>query len=68
MATNDIDLSPDSLRKIAKRAKIDEELKELEIKAERLKVRAEIEGIDISEKTKEVNQEIERLKKEKEEM
>ena len=67
MATKDIDLSPDSLRKIAKRAKIDEELKKLELKVEKLKVRAEIEGIDISDKIKEINQEIERLKKEREE-
>ncbi len=66
MATEDIDLSPDSLRKIAKRAKIDEELKKLELDAEKSKVRAEIEGIDISDKIKEINQEIERLKKERE--
>ena len=67
MATEDIDLSPDSLRKIAKRAKLDEELKKLELNAERLKVRAEIEGIDVSDKIKEIDQEIERLEKEREE-
>ncbi len=61
MTTDQMDITPDSLKKIAKRAKIEEELKKLKIKAEKLKIRAEIEDIDVNEEINKLDQEIEKL-------
>jgi hypothetical protein len=62
-----IDISPDSLRKVAKRMKIEFKLKELSIKTEKLKIRSEIEEIDFSDNIKKLDQEIAGLEKEKQE-
>jgi hypothetical protein len=67
MENNQIDLSPESLKKVAKKIKLDEELKELTLNLEKLKVRAEIEGTDLSEEINKFNKEIEKTKKDNEE-
>jgi archaellum component FlaC len=61
MTTDQIDISPDSLKKVAKRLKIEEELKKLKIKVEKLKIRSEIEEIDVSNEINPLEQEIKRL-------
>ncbi|UCE14011.1 MAG: hypothetical protein JSV04_02245 [Candidatus Heimdallarchaeota archaeon] len=67
MTANEIDLSPDSLRKVAKKVKIEQDLKKLKVKTEKLKVRSEIEEIDISDEITKLDQEIADLTKAKEE-
>lgn len=66
MTANQMDISPESLKKVVKRIKIEEELKKLEIKIEKLKTRAEIEESDFSEEIKELDQMIAELIKDKE--
>ena len=66
MTTNQLDISPESLKKVVKRIKIEEELKKLETKKEKLKVRAEIEGSNFSEEINELDQKIVELIEEKE--
>ncbi|MHA2304648.1 MAG: hypothetical protein ACXACU_04585 [Candidatus Hodarchaeales archaeon] len=66
MTSNQIDLSPESLKRVAKQVKINAELKELEIKVEKLKIRSEIEDLDISSELEQFNDELTRLKNEKE--
>jgi chromosome segregation ATPase len=66
MTTNKMDISPESLKKVVKRIKIEEELKNLEIKKEKLKIRAEIEESDFSGEINELDQKITELKDEKE--
>lgn len=63
-----MDISSDTLKKVAKRVKIEEELKKLEIKSEKLKLRAEIEEIDASEEIRNIEQNIAELTKDKEEL
>ncbi|MFX1505833.1 MAG: hypothetical protein ACFFDC_06940 [Promethearchaeota archaeon] len=67
MTTNEMDISPESLKKVVKRIKIEEELKNLEAKKEKLKIRSEIEETDFSGKINELDQKITELidKKEK---
>ncbi|MFX0052336.1 MAG: hypothetical protein ACFFAJ_14545 [Candidatus Hodarchaeota archaeon] len=67
MTVNEIDLSPESLKKVAKKARLEMTLKELELKHEKLKIRSEIEDTDLSGELGELDQEIKKLKKEKEE-
>ena len=67
MTANEIDLSPESLKKVAKKARLDMTLKELMLKHEKLKIRSEIEGVDVSGELSELDQEINNLKKEEEE-
>jgi hypothetical protein len=67
MTTNEIDLSPESLKKVAKKARLEMMLKELVLKHEKLKIRSEIESIDVSGELSELDQEINNLKKEEEE-
>ncbi|MFX0173316.1 MAG: hypothetical protein ACFE9L_15590 [Candidatus Hodarchaeota archaeon] len=67
MNINQIDLSPESLKKVAKKTRLEMTLKELELKHEELKIRSEIEAIDLSGELGELDQEIKNLKKEKEE-
>ena len=62
-----IDISPDSLRKVAKRMKIEFKLKELNTNIEKLKIRSEIEDIDFSDNIKKLDHEIAGLEKEKQE-
>ncbi|UCG00485.1 MAG: hypothetical protein JSW11_12725 [Candidatus Heimdallarchaeota archaeon] len=66
MTANQMDITPESLKKVVKRVKIDEELKKLEVKLEKLKIRAEIEESDFSEEIKELDQAIANLVKDKE--
>ncbi|MFX0139383.1 MAG: hypothetical protein ACFFDN_37430 [Candidatus Hodarchaeota archaeon] len=66
MTTEKMDISPNSLKKVAKRVKIEEELKKLKFKTEKLIIRAEIEKIDVSEDLKKLDQEIVRLTKDTE--
>jgi hypothetical protein len=66
MTSNQIDLSPESLKRVAKQVKINAELKELEIKVEKLKIRSEIEDLDISSELEQFNNDLTRLKSEKE--
>ncbi|MFX0123732.1 MAG: hypothetical protein ACFFAE_08850 [Candidatus Hodarchaeota archaeon] len=66
MTTNKMDISPESLKKVVKRVKIEEELKKLEKKLEKLKIRAEIEESDFSEEINELDQTIAKLIKDKE--
>jgi intraflagellar transport protein 74 len=66
MATNQIDLSPESLKKIARKAKLEKKLNELKLEQEELNIRAEIEGIDITNDLEKLNQEITVLEKENE--
>jgi chromosome segregation ATPase len=66
MTTNEKDLSPESLKKVVKRIKIEEELKNLETKKEKLKIRAEIEESDFSGEIDELDQKIAELIDEKE--
>ena len=66
MTTDQLDISPESLKKVVKRIKIEEELKKLETKKEKLKVRAEIEESDFSEEINELEQKIAELIEEKE--
>lgn len=61
MTTDQLDISPDSLKKVAKRVKIEEELKKLKIKVEKLKIRSEIEEIDVSNEINTLDQEIRML-------
>lgn len=68
MTTDQMDISPDSLKKVAKRIKIEEELKKLKIKAEKLKIRAEIEEVDFSEEINKLDQEIMKLTKGREKL
>ncbi len=67
MTAEKMDITPDSLKKVAKRVKIEEELKNLKIKIEKLKIRAEIEEIDVSEEIKKLDQEIAKLTKDRKE-
>lgn len=67
MTANEIDLSPESLKKVAKKARLEMTLKELVLKHEKLKIRSEIEGVDVSGELSELDQEINNLKKEEEE-
>ncbi|MFX0182812.1 MAG: hypothetical protein ACFE95_06975 [Candidatus Hodarchaeota archaeon] len=67
MTVNEIDLSPESLKKVAKKARLEITLKELILKHEKLKIRSEIESIDLSGEISELDQEINNLKKEEEE-
>lgn len=60
-----IDLSPDSLKRVAKQVKIEVSLNELKIKVEKLTVRSEVEEIDLSDEIEKLNQELIRLKAEK---
>ena len=66
MTTNEIDISPESLKKVVKKIKIEEDLKKLEKKKEKLKIRAEIEESDFSEEINELDLKIAELIKEKE--
>ena len=66
MTTNEMDLSPESLKKVVKRIKIEEELKNLETKKEKLKIRAEIEESDFSREIDEFDQKIAELTDQKE--
>ncbi len=66
MTSNQIDLSPESLKRVAKQVKINAELKELEIKVEKLKIRSEIEDLDISDELEQLNIDLTRLNNEKE--
>jgi chromosome segregation ATPase len=66
MTTNLLDISPESLKKVVKRVKIEEELKKLEKKIEKLKIRSEIEESDFSEEINELDQAIAKLIKDKE--
>lgn len=68
MTTDQLDLSPDSLKKVAKRLKIEEELKKLKIKVEKLKIRSEIEEIDVSNEINTLDQEINKLTENKEKL
>lgn len=61
-----MDITPNSLKKVAKRVKIEEELKDLKIKTEKLKIRAEIEEIDVSEEINKLDQGIAKLTKDRE--
>lgn len=67
MTTNEIDLSPDSLRKVAKKVKIEQDIKKLKVKTEELKVRSEIEEIDVSDEITKLELEINDLTKAKKE-
>ncbi|MHA2202819.1 MAG: hypothetical protein ACW991_03945 [Candidatus Hodarchaeales archaeon] len=66
MTTNQMDTSPETLKKVVKRVKIEEELKKLEKKIEKLKIRAEIEESDFSKEINELDQTIAKLIKDKE--
>ena len=66
MTLNQIDLSPDSLKQVAKQVKIEAELNELKVKVEKLTVRSEIEDLDLSDEIEKLNKELIRLKTEKE--
>lgn len=68
MTTNQLDISPDSIKKVAKRLKIEEELKKLKIKIEKLKIRSEIEEIDVSNEINTLDQEINKLTEDKEKL
>ncbi|MHA2243785.1 MAG: hypothetical protein ACXADY_02330 [Candidatus Hodarchaeales archaeon] len=68
MTTEQMNISPDSLKKVAKRIKIEEELKKLKNKAEKLKIRTEIEEIDFSEEINKLDQEITKLVRDKEKL
>ena len=63
MTADHIDLSPESLIKIAKKVKLEDSLKKLQYKSEKLKIRAEIEGVDPSDDLAKIDQEIASLKK-----
>jgi hypothetical protein len=63
MTADQIDLSPESLIKIAKKVKLEESLKKLQYQSEKLKIRAEIEGIDTSDDLAKIDQEVTALKK-----
>ncbi|MFX0086962.1 MAG: hypothetical protein ACFFAU_14995 [Candidatus Hodarchaeota archaeon] len=65
MTFDQIDLSPDSLKQVAKQVKIEEELNKLKIKVEKLIVRSEIEGLDLSDEIEKLQQELTQLKTEK---
>ncbi len=66
MTFDQIDLSPDSLKQVAKQVKIEAELNELKIKVEKLTVRSEIEELDLSDEIEKIDKELTRLKAEKE--
>jgi hypothetical protein len=66
MTFDQIDLSPDSLKQVAKQVKIEAELNELKVKVEKLIVRSEIEDLDLSDEIEKLNKELTRLKTEKE--
>jgi len=66
MTPNQIDLSPESLKKVGKKIKLDGRLKELNLRIEKLKIRSEIEGSDLSEEINKFHKEIEYLKQENE--
>ncbi len=66
MTTNQMDISPETLKKVVKRVKIEEELRKLEKKIEKLKLRAEIEESDFSKEINELDHTIAKLIKDKE--
>lgn len=66
ITSDQIDLSPDSLKMVAKQVKIEANLKELKIKVEKLTVRSEVEEVDLSDEVEKLNNELNRLKAEKE--
>lgn len=61
-----MDISPETLKKVVKRVKIEEELRKLEKKIEKLKLRAEIEESDFSKEINELDHTIAKLIKDKE--
>ncbi|NHJ02151.1 MAG: hypothetical protein EAX86_08425 [Candidatus Heimdallarchaeota archaeon] len=60
--TAELDLTPETIKLIVERAKIETELEDLEVKYEKLKIRSEIEDIDYSKDLKNLEEKIKYLK------